>query len=212
MFNEQVLHRLMKANRADPFNSYGEHVKMTGGIRYGKHPTPQMDFQPDTLYTGEEMYEDEKPRMIGGRLIGGVGCRSHGQMVNGLEERGGSLKSVGKSLSKGLKKVGKFVAPIAKDVVVPVVRDFATKQGRKFLAQQLEKFAIQDVLPAAEESAPLLLAAGRKRKTGGRISGGALVGGGRREARAMLVKKIMAEHKCSLPVASKYIKEHGLEY
>lgn len=208
MFNEQVLQRLMKANRADPFNSYGEHVKMTGGIRYGAHPTPEMDFQPDTLYTGEELYDDEKPRMLGGRLIGGVGCRSHGKMVNGLEERGGSLKSVGKSLSKGLKKVGKTLAPIAKDIVVPVVKDFATKQGRKFLAQQLEKFAIQDALPVAEETAPLLLAAGR-RKYGGRLVGGKT---DKRSARASLVKKIMAEHKCSLPIASKYIKENNLTY
>lgn len=207
MFNEQVLQRLIKANKDDKFNSYGEHVKMTGGIRYGLHPTPEMDFQPDSLYTGTDMYKP--PRMVGGRLIGGA---VHGQMINDLEERGGSLKSIGKSLSRGLKKVGKVVAPIAKDVVMPVVKDFATKQGRKLLEQQLARFAIKDALPVAEEVAPLMLAAGRKRKTGGRISGGNLVGSGRRESRAMLVKKIMREKGCSLPEASKYIKENNLTY
>lgn len=212
MFNKEILQRLMKANREDPYNSYGDHVKMCGGIRYGLHPTPELVHEPDNLYTGPEMYEDIKPRMIGGRLSGG-----RGPLITDFEERGGSLKSVGKSLSRGLKKVGKAIAPIAKgvakDVVMPVVKDFASKQGRKLLEQQLAKFAIKDVLPVAEEAAPLMLAAaGRKRKSGGRLSGGALVGSGRRESRAMLVKKIMKEHGCTLPVASKYIKENNLTY
>jgi len=216
MFNKEVLHRLMKAERADPFNSYGEHVPtrtLHGGIRYKAHPTPEMDFQPDTLYTGEEMYEDIKPRRIGGRMSGGLGYREYGDMVNGLEQRGGSIKSIGKSLKKGLKSVGKVVAPIAKDVVMPVVKDFATKQGRKLLEQQLAKFAVKDVLPAAEEAAPLLLAAAGRKK-GGRIIGGRMSGGAvdKRSARAVLVKKIMREHGCSLPEASKYIKENGLKY
>lgn len=208
MFNKQILEVLKRNNREDKFNSYGEHVKMMGGIRYGLHPTPEMDFQPDTLWTGDEMYEEEKPRMRGGRLIGG---RQDAYS-------GGSLKSVGKSF----KKIGKALAPvakgIAKDVVMPVVKDFATKQGRKFLEQQLAKYAI----PAAETA--VMVAAGRRRKScGGRISGGTLVGGGsdsspegrsanRRSARAMLVKKVMREHGCSLPEASKYIKENGIEY
>jgi hypothetical protein len=212
MFNKEVLRRLMHSERNDPFNSYGEHVPtrtLHGGIRYKAHPTPEMDFQPDTLFTGEEMYEDIKPKRVasrGGRLVGGLGCREYGDMVSSLE--GGSIKSIGKSLKKGLKQVGKVVAPIAKDVVMPVVKDFATKQGRKLLEQQLAKFAVKDVLPAAEEAAPLLLAAGRK-KSGGRMSGGAM---DKRSARAVLVKKIMREHGCSLPMASKYIKENGLQY
>lgn len=218
MFNKEVLHRLMKADRQDKFNSYGEHMPMRtlhGGIRYKAHPTPEMDFQPDTLFTGEDYYDDIKPRMMGGRLIGGLGCREYGDMVNGLEQRGGSLKSIGKSLSRGLKKVGKVVAPIARDVsrdvVMPVVKDFATKQGRKLLEQQLAKFAIKDVIPVAEESAPLLLAAaGRGRSYGGRLIGGA--GTGRRDARAMLVKKIMRERGMSLPEASRFVKEQGLRY
>lgn len=205
MFDQHILEVLKRNNRNDPFNSYGEHVKMTGGIRYGLHPTPEMDFQPDNLWTGPEMYQEHKPRMVGGRLIGG--------RVDAYS--GGSLKSIGKSF----KKIGKALAPvakgIAKDVIIPVAKDFATKQGRKFLEQQLAKYAI----PAAETA--VMVAAGRRKKScGGRISGGALVGGAlvggkscdRRSDRAMMIRKIMREHGCSLPEASKYIKEHGIEY
>jgi hypothetical protein len=207
MFDRSVLHRLMKADRDDRFNSYGEQASMRtmhGGIRYRKHPLPEMGFEPDNLFTGEEMYEDEKPHMIGGRMVGGK-------------------KSIGKSILKGLKSVGKAIAPVAKDVVMPVVKDFATKEGRKLLEKQLAKFAVQDVLPVAEEASPLLLAAGRNevlqsskkrsasKKSGGRLIGGA-TGSDKRSRRAMLVKKIMQEQGISLPMASKYIKENGIEY
>lgn len=219
MFNEQVLHRLRKSERDDKFNSYGEHVPMRtllGGIRYRPHPTPEMDFQPDNLYTGEEMYEDIKPKRIGSR---------GGRMIGGME--GGSLKSFGRSLSRGFKKLGKDLAPvgkalapvgkfIGKEVVAPVVKDFATKEGRKFLAKQLEKFAVQDVLPMAEEAAPLMLAAGIRRKSGGRMIGGAKkkpsLGSDKRSARAALVRQIMKEHGMSLPEASRYIKENAIPY
>ena len=71
MFNKHVLDTLKNNTRMDPFNSYGEHVKMTGGIRHGLHPTPELDFQPDNLYTGRERYQDIKPRMVGGSCSGG---------------------------------------------------------------------------------------------------------------------------------------------
>ena len=236
MFNESVLQRLKKAERHDPFNSYGEHAPMRtllGGIRYGAHPTPQLDFEPDNLYTGEEMYEDIKPKRVssrGGRLIGGMDRGvHHGYLSKELE--GGSLKSFGRSLSRGFKKLGKDLAPvgkalapvgkfIGKEVVMPVVKDFATKEGRKFLAKQLEKFAVQDVLPAAEEAAPLMLAAGRRRKDCSGCEGcmgvGAKkktsLGSDKRSARAALVRQIMKQHGMSLPKASRYIKEEGLSY
>lgn len=237
MFNEQVLQRLRKAEREDKFNSYGDHAPMRtllGGIRYGAHPTPEMDFQPDNLYTGEEVYEHIKPKRIGsrgGRMIGGMDGRvHHGYLSKELE--GGSLKSFGRSLSRGFKKLGKDLAPVGKalapvakfvgkEVVAPVVKDFATKEGRKFLAKQLEKFAVQDVLPVAEEAAPLMLAAGRRRKSDCSGCEGCMVGGAKRKpslgsdkrsARASLVRKIMNQHGMSLPEASRYIKENGLSY
>jgi hypothetical protein len=206
MFNEEILQRLMKANRSNQFNSYGEHTTMTGGIRFREHPTPELNFQPDDLYTGLEMYDGIKPRMIGG-----LGQRLHGDMVNGLDARGGSLKSIGNSLKKIGKSVGKVVVPIAKDVGKNIVK-IATKKGQAYIEKQLAKYAAE-ALPVVEEAAPLLLAAaGRKvgRVSGGKVSGGMV--GDRRSARASLVKQIMREHGVSLPEASKYIKENGIEY
>jgi len=190
MFNKQILEVLKRNDRDNKFDSYGSPMFLKGGIRYGLHPTPQMDFQPDNLYTGEEMYEDIKPRMVGGRMVGLTGGK----------------KSVGKSIVKGLKKVGKALAPIAKDVVMPVVKDFATTQGRKLLEQQLAKYA----LPVAESA--VMVAAGRRKQSGGRLIGGAKMGGDKRSARAELVRKVMRQHGCSLPEASRYIKENGMSY
>jgi hypothetical protein len=165
-----------------------------------------MDFQPDNLFTGTEVYDRIKPRMVGGKVSGGFGSRLHGDMVNGLDKRGGSLKSIGKSLKKIGKSVGKVVVPLATDVGKNIVKNIATKQGQAYIEKQLAKYAAE-ALPVIEETAPLLLAAGRKV---GRVSGGLVRD--RRSARASLVKKIMKEHGVSLPEASKYIKEHGLEY
>jgi hypothetical protein len=207
MFNPKILEILKHNEAVNRFDPSGSPIMLKGGVRNRLHPLPSMDFQPDSLATGDDLYK---------------------QPVAGQRVVGGSMKSIGKSISRGLKKVGKVVAPIAKEVgqnvVMPVVKDFATKQGRKFLTQQLEKFAINDALPVAETAAPLLLAAaGRKRKSskggmcggtisGGTISGGTISGGGRRQARATLVRKIMKEHSCSLPEASRYIKENGIDY
>ena len=181
MFNKQILDVLKRNDRDNKFDSYGSPTFLKGGIRYGLHPTPEMDFEPDTLYTGREMYDDIKPRMIGGRMVGLTGGK----------------KSVGKSILKGLKKVGKAIAP----VVMPVVKDFATTQGRKLLEQQLAKYA----LPVAETA----LVAGRRKQSRGRLIGGAM---DKRSARADLVKRVMRQQGCSLPEASRYIKENGMSY
>jgi hypothetical protein len=164
------------------------------------HPLPAMDFQPDTLATGDEMYSPSpSPR----RLVGaGKGLRDMSR-VSGIEiTRGGSLKSIGRSLKKGLKSVGKVVVPIAKDVgktvireATPIVKDIASKYTR----DQLAKFLTKEALPVAEEAAPLLLAAGRQ------VSD-------KMKRRAMLVKKIMRENGISLPEASRYVKEQGMKY
>lgn len=194
MFNPKILEILKRNEEDNHFDVSGSPIMLKGGVRMRLHPLPSMDFQPDSLATGADLYK---------------------QPVASQRVVGGSMKSVGRSIVKGLKKVGKVVAPIAKDIVVPVVKDFATKQGRKFLTQQLEKFAINDALPVAEEAAPLMLAAGRKRKSSvkkGGMCGGTISGGGRRESRAKLIRKIMSEHGCSLPEASRYIKENGIEY
>jgi hypothetical protein len=178
---------------------------MRGGIRYGAHPVPELHFQPDTLATGHEMYSPspKRSKSFGSsprRLVGGKGHRMHlTELQNGMEhQRGGSLKSFGRSVLKGLKHVGK-------EIVMPVVKDFATKQGRRLLEKGLQKY----VLPAAEEAAPFMLAAGRRipKKSYATSSGH-----DKRESRGLLIRKIMHQHGCSLVEASRYIKEHGLKY
>jgi ABC-type phosphate transport system permease subunit len=57
--------------------------------------------------------------------------------------------------------------------------------------------AAAEAAPVAVEAAPLLLAAGVKRKT---------------TARHELIKKIMKKKHMTLPQASKYIKENKLKY
>lgn len=203
MFDQHIIDVLKRSERRSiPFLGEPEMsrypirplgAKLHGGVRYRQHPLPQMDFQPDTLSTGDEIYMPS-PR----RLVGGKGKRVYEQSLqDGIDLRGGSLKSFGRSLLKGLKTVGKAVAP----VVMPVVKDFATKQGRKLLEKGLEK-GMEYVLPAAEEAAPLMLAAGRRRRAPS----------DKMKRRAELVRKVMHQHGCSLPEASKYIKDHGLKY
>ena len=162
MFNRDIIEVLKRNNRENKFDTYGshnmfstdidQHRELRGGIRYGLHPTPEMDFQPDDLYTGREMYDKVKPRMVAGRMSGGTlgmarpssdGRSQMSRMVHPIEMEGGSLKSFGRSVMRGLKKVGRTLEPvgkyIGKDIVMPVVKDFATKQGRKMLEQGLEK-------------------------------------------------------------------------
>jgi hypothetical protein len=193
MFNKHVLEVLKHNNRVDPFNSYGEHMPMktmVGGIRYRPHPVPEMDFQPDNLFTGTEMYEDIKPRMLERRrYVGGAGSRVHADF-NGMDERGGSLKSFGRDFMKGLKRVGKVVAPVVRDIgreVLPIVKDEGIK--------------------ALKEGLPLMLAAGRKKKGYAKPTTH-----DRREARGLLVRKIMSQHGLSLVEASRYIKANNLQY
>ena len=197
MFDPEIIEILKQANRRHTPTS-GEPIMLKGGLRTRMHPLPAMDFQPDSLATGYDMYSPSPRRLVGA----GKGLRDMSR-VSGIEiTRGGSLKSVGRSLKKGLKSVGRVVMPIAKDVgktvireATPIVKDIASKYTR----DQLAKFLTKEALPIAEESAPLLLASGRQ------VSD-------KMKRRAMLVKKMMREHSMSLPEASRYIKEQGIKY
>ena len=200
MFNPEIIEILKKSNR-NRMPSSGEPIMLKGGLRVRQHPLPAMDFSPDTLATGNEIYMPSPRRLVGGSK----GMRDL-ERVSGIETtRGGSLKSVGKSLKKGLKSVGKVAVPILKNVgktvikeATPVVKDIASKYTR----DQLAKFLMKEAIPVAEEAAPLLLAAGRKPRM---VSD-------KMKRRAALVRKIMKEHSMSLPEASKYIKENDMEY
>tara|TARA_B100002003_G_scaffold177284_1_gene165189 strand:- start:286 stop:867 length:582 start_codon:yes stop_codon:yes gene_type:complete len=122
---------------------------------------------------------------------------------NELEEQGGKvhflkhMKGFGKSVAKFGKKAGKA---ISNEVI---------KQG----SQQLGKMALEGAKDfmtyapvVAEEGAPLLLAAGMKKPKRKRLLSD------KEKRRHILVRKIMNEHGCSLPEASKYIKQHNLTY
>jgi len=120
-----------------------------------------------------------------------------------LEEQGGKMhflkhmKGFGRSVSKFGKKAGKA---ISNEVI---------KQG----SQQLGKMALEGAKDfmtyapiVAEDAAPLLLAAGMKKPKRTRVLSD------KEKRRHALVRKVMDEHSCSLPEASKYIKQHNLTY
>jgi hypothetical protein len=72
----------------------------------------------------------------------------------------------------------------------------------KIMAYQAGKDLLTTA-PVAEEAAPLLLAAGMKKPR---------KQSEKQRNRTILVKKLMAKHNCTLPQASKYIKDHNLSY
>jgi hypothetical protein len=193
MFDPRII-EVLKKNTRGHTDLLGEPTMLRGGLRVRKHPLPSMDFEPDTLAVGNDL-ENSMPQ----RMIGGKGFRSHStEIQNGIElSRGGSMKSIGKSISRGLKKTAKVLAPVAKEIYKEV-KPIASKYAR----DQLVKFLAKDALPVAEEVAPLMLAAGRPKR----------VQSARMQSRAALVRKIMKDQGCSLPEASRYIKENDMEY
>jgi len=204
MFDQHVID-IIKRNERRSIPSSGEpymmksHIRplsMRGGIRYRPHPIPAMDFQPDTLATGDEIYKPSPSRR---RYVGGKGQRmvssdSGIDLQGGMQ--GGSLKSFGRKFMKGLKSVGRVVSPVLKEVgkeALPILKDFAIKEGKNLLKQGLEE-------------APMMLAAGRKRGYA------TPTGHDKRTSRGLLIRKLMQQHGFSLAEASRYIKEKGLKY
>jgi hypothetical protein len=122
-------------------------------------------------------------------------------------------KMRGGKKSSFLSGLAKATAPIAKDIIVPVGKELATefirnkmRGGKKSsflsgLAKAVAPVAKDVIVPVGKELATEFI---RNKMRGGATSGGG------RAARAAIVKKVMAEMGCSLPQASKYVKEHGL--
>ena len=147
MFDKHIID-IIKRNERRSIPSSGEpymmksHIRplaLRGGIRYGPHPVPLMDFQPDTLATGDEIYKPSPRRIVGGKGQRMVSSDSGIDLQGGMQ--GGSLKSFGRKFMKGLKSVGKVVTPVLKEVgkeVLPIVKDIAIKEGKKMLQQGLE--------------------------------------------------------------------------
>jgi hypothetical protein len=153
-----------------------------------------MDFEPDTLATGDEIYKPSPRRIVGGRGERHMLYPSGVDMTGGMQ--GGSLKSFGRKFMKGLKSVGKVVTPVLKEIgkeALPIVKDFAIKQGKQMLEKGLEE-------------APMLLAAGRKKGYA------KPTGHDKRASRGLLIRKLMSQHGFTLAEASRYIKEKGLKY
>ncbi len=122
---------------------------------------------------------------------------------NELEEQGGKvhflkhMKGFGRSVAKFGKKAGRT---ISNEVI---------KQG----SQQLGKMALEGAKDfmtyapvVAEDALPLLLAGGMKKPKRKRLLSD------KEKRRHALVRKVMKEHGCSLPQASKHIKENNLTY
>ena len=122
-------------------------------------------------------------------------------------------KMRGGKKSSFLSGLAKATAPIAKDIIVPVGKELATefirnkmRGGKKSsflsgLTKAVAPIAKDVIVPVGKELATEFIR--------NKMRGGATSGGGRAQ-RAAIVKKVMAEMGCSLPQASKYVKEHGL--
>jgi hypothetical protein len=120
-------------------------------------------------------------------------------------------KMRGGKKSSFLGDLGRAVAPVAKDVFVPLAKEMATdyirgkaRGGKKssFLSglssvgKALAPVAKDVFVPLAKEVATEAIRSKMR--------------GGARSARNEIVKQVMQQMQMSLPMASKYVKEHGL--
>jgi hypothetical protein len=112
-----------------------------------------------------------------------------------------SMKKFGKDFGTSLKKAGikEATNAIAKEGV-----NFAKKNISSLINGAEE--VLPEALPIAEETSPLLLAAGEKKPRRTRKVSD------KEKRRHELVRKLMKKHGCSLSEASSHIKENNLEY
>lgn len=196
-----------------------ETPSLKGGLRPQKHPDPGyfLPKDPATLATGSDIGSmrpsDQKLAM---RRYVRENDLEDSDLIGGASLEGGrgiNWKKVGRSIKKGLSTVGKYAAPIVKEVgkeLLPIVKE----QGLK-------------ALKTVAENPELLMAAGRSKKNHRVIRGGydsdsdddgsihvdinSHKGGARKpNARAAIVKKVMASKGLSMIEASKYVKAHNL--
>jgi len=187
---------------------------LKGGLRPQKHPLPGhfLPKDPATLATGADIGSmrpsDQKLAM---RRYVKANDLEDSDLIGGSHLEGGrgiNWKKVGRSIKKGISTVGHYVAPVLKEVgkeVLPIIK----KEGLNALKNY--------IAPAAETA---LVAAGRQKKNHKVIRGGydsdsdddgSHKSGGRKpNARAQIVKKVMASKGLSMIEASKYVKAHNL--
>ena len=202
MFDERFI-KIMRERTAKHAELIGQPT-MLGGVRYRSRPLPAMSYEPSSLVTGRYPSEYE----------------------------GGSLKSFGKLLSKGAKYLVKEATPVVHDVIRQV-KPIVVGAAKKFATDQWGK-AIQTYGPQVAEGVAMM-AAGRKRRRSTRQIGGEM-GGARRNVdqfgmdvespkpkkkrqatalqmrRASVVKSVMNDYGYTMPQASSFIKQNGIQY
>ena len=107
------------------------------------------------------------------------------------------MGKIGKSIGK---EVGKSALRVGTDVGEQMLASYLAGEGRGDKVRQ----AIDDIEDLGSDIKRMV-----QRRRGGARSGGARSGGARSE-RAQIVKQVMAERGCSLPQASRIVKEEGL--
>lgn len=181
---------------------------------------------PSHVTTGHDngggMYEsddddDDDPTDFGGSFVGKnvvrrtmKNCR-----IQEDEEHGGKVhmsKSM-RHLGNAIKKTGSEFGTAVKKAGINEVSKTIAQEGVKFIKNNASKAlsgaeaVMPEVLPVAEEAAPLMLmAAGmKKEKRTRQVS--------QKEAsRHALIRKLMQKHGCTLAEASRHIKEKNLSY
>jgi len=97
------------------------------------------------------------------------------------------------AIKKGATSVGRFVAPIGKEIFHDVIVPVGTQMAKDYVKSKMGGVRKRKCIGGASELYPP-----------------AVMKGGTRTARGALIKQIMAKNRCTLGEASKYIKEHKL--
>lgn len=185
---------------------------MLGGLRGRSRPLPSMTYRPDSLVTGRYPSDYE----------------------------GGSLKSFGKLLSKGARYLVKEATPVVQDVARQV-KPIVVGAAKKFATDQWGK-ALATYGPQVAEGVAMMAAGRHHRARSTRQIGGECGGALRSKSvdhfgmniethgehepkpkkkrqptalqmrRASVVKSVMNEYGYSMPQASSFIKQNGIQY
>ena len=211
MFNPKFIDVLKRRNSEHAYHQ-GEPEMLSGGLRHRSHPLSYMAYQPATLSTGTR------------------GRAGQPSIMNG-----GSFGSFARSMGRGIRQVGKELAPVVKDIgrqVIPIVQ----KAGKDFAMKKVGEFAAQYGPQIAEGAAMFGAGLYEEEDGGARIlyphhtahhtkefirshtpkhkpkPKRKVSSGDGRMRRAAKVREIMHKHGMGMIQASSYIKSHGISY
>ena len=179
---------------------------MYGGIRQMNHPLPGQfsPMEPATLATGSRIGSMMNPSSIPSAQKHRMMKRYIGRGVEHPElEEGGKInwKKVGRSASHVLGTIKKAAMPVLKPVlkeIAPIAKQAILKYGKDAVMNYL--------VPAAETAAVVGAGISRRRHSSELVQGS----GRKPNARAQIVKQVMAKRGCSMIEASKIVKAEGL--